>query len=80
MPLLKFLLTNQALRFHIRKRCRDLSLWFGATIERPHDFHARFKIFCPGGEYDAYRLKGEAIIRQVVSKNESQLSPPPGSQ
>jgi hypothetical protein len=34
-------------------------------------------MFCPGEECDAYSLKGEAIIRQVVSKNESQLSPPP---
>ena len=32
---------------------------------------------CSGKEYDAYSLKGEAIIRQVISKNESQSSPPP---
>jgi len=31
-------------------------------------------MFCPGGEYDAYSLKGEAIIKQVASKNESQQS------
>jgi hypothetical protein len=80
MPILKFLLANQALRLHIEKGVETSSLWFDATIKRPHDFHARFKIFCPREEYDAYSLKGEAFIRQVVSKNESQLSPPPGSQ
>jgi hypothetical protein len=78
MPIvLKFLLTNPALRLHIEEDVETSSLWFDATIECPPESRARFKIFCPGGEYDAYRLKGEAIIREVASKNESQQFLPP---
>jgi hypothetical protein len=77
MPILKFLLTNPALRLHIEEGVETSSLWFDATIERPHDFTARFTIFCDGKEYDAYSLKCEAILRQVSSQNESKQSPPP---
>lgn len=78
MPIvLKFLLANPALRLQIEEGDETSSLWFDATIERPPEFRARFKIICPGGEYDVYSLKGEAIIRQVASKNESQQSSPP---
>jgi hypothetical protein len=52
MPILKFLHTNQALKLHREKGVDTSSLWFDATIKCPHDFHARFKIFCPGEECD----------------------------
>ena len=65
---LKFPLANRALRLHLEEGVETSSLWFDATVERPSESRARFKMFCPGGEYDAYSLKGEAIIRQVASK------------
>ena len=78
MPIaLKFLLTNPALRLHIEEGVETSSLWFDATIECPSESRARFKIFCPGGEYEVYSLKGEAIIRQVASKKTNRSNPRP---
>ena len=75
MPILNFLLTNPEPELETKKDSEEWTLRFDATIKRPEGLLNRFKIFCGGEELDGYSSKGNAIITQQTSENESQQSP-----
>ncbi len=75
MPALDFLLTNPELILEARKDSEEWTLRFDATIKRPEYSLSRFEILAGSEAIDGYSSKGNVVITQQMTDNESRQSP-----
>ena len=75
MPTLNFLLTNPKLILEAKKDSEEWTLRFDATIERPGYYLGGFQILAGGEVIDGYTSKGNVVVTEQTTENESRQSP-----